>query len=147
MRSPLASAAELTRVAAGVLLIVVAGRFALVAVRAAAAKSEVAPTPSGAPAPPRGPDRASHAASSTSSGAGTGAGPAAGAAIRVTLMVTAGADRSDVIADGATVGKTPYVGDFSCRVGDTVHFRLVPPKGAPLELDRPCAPGTIKVEP
>lgn len=130
---------------AAVGLVVVAARFAVVAFGAASAKADATPAPSSSQAPPRGAERSARPLDSQAS-ASTGTPPPAGAPIRVKLMVMAGPDRSDVFADDSNVGKTPFVGDFSCRTGEKVHFRIVPPTGAPIDLDRPCAPGTIKVE-
>jgi hypothetical protein len=62
-------------------------------------------------------------------------------------MVTAGPDRSDLYADDQNLGKTPFVGDYSCRVGEVVKLRVVPPKGEPIVAERPCGPGTLRLEP
>ncbi len=138
------TAASVARALAAAGLVVVAGRLAFVAGAAAMEKPDARP-PTPAPAPVsssrRGPDRV--AASSAPS---ADAPAPFGTPIRVKLIVLSGPDRSDVYVDQANLGKTPFIGDMSCRSGETVHIRLTPPQGKDIELERPCVAGTIRVE-
>jgi hypothetical protein len=74
-------------------------------------------------------------------------GPVAkeGASLRLPLVVTAGPDRSELRVDGVRLGHTPYVGEVTCRAGETVKIDLLPPKGVPQSWERRCAPGTLRV--
>ena len=67
--------------------------------------------------------------------------------IRVKLVVTGGDDRSSVRVDGATMGQSPLITDFSCREGESVVVELTNSKGQARTYLRPCTPGTIRVEP
>lgn len=69
-----------------------------------------------------------------------------GGSIRVTLMITAGAARSEVFVNRARVGNTPFMGDVTCKAGERVRIELMPPVGAPRSYDRTCAHGTLRVE-
>ncbi len=135
-----AASAARTLAAAG--LVVVAGRLAFVAGSAAMEKTDAPPpTPAPVSSSRRGPDR------TAASSAPSAEAPApVGTPIRVKLIVLSGPDRSDVYVDQANLGKTPFIGDMSCRSGETVHIRLTPPQGKDIELERPCAAGTIRVE-
>lgn len=73
------------------------------------------------------------------------AGPP-GAAIRPKLVVHGKRDRSEVRVDGGTVGRSPYLGEVSCRSGDVVVIEIVPPTGPSTTHERPCTAGTIRVD-
>jgi len=138
----LRTAGTWTRTAAAVVALLVAGRFTFVAVSSALAKSSMAPPIDGSARAPRGTERSARPVLSSTSSAPV----VFGTPIRMTAMVTAGPDRSDVFIDGANVGKSPYVGDISCRAGDTVLVRIVPIRGNPIEFQRPCTKGTLRVD-
>lgn len=74
------------------------------------------------------------------------AAPSAGKPIRTKLLVSVGAERSSVRVDGAPMGQTPLVTEYSCREGDTVNLEVVEPSGASLKFERICVPGTIRIE-
>lgn len=69
-----------------------------------------------------------------------------GAPVRVTLVVTAGPERSEVFVNRASVGHAPFMGDVTCRAGDRLRVELMPPSGAPRTYDRMCMPGTLRIE-
>lgn len=70
-----------------------------------------------------------------------------GKPIRTKLLVSVGAERSSVRVDGATLGQTPLVTEYSCREGDTVAIEVVQPNGGnTLRYERFCVAGTIRVE-
>ena len=126
-----------TRLAAAALLTVVAGRYLWVT-------AEIAWT--GPPTPPP---------SASAAPSGSGAIPlgsalpltSSGKPIRVKLIITEGEDRSSVRVDGARMGQSPLLTDFSCREGETVVVELTNSKGQARTYMRPCTPGTIRVEP
>ncbi|HEY3236945.1 MAG TPA: hypothetical protein VGJ84_19660 [Polyangiaceae bacterium] len=67
-------------------------------------------------------------------------------AVSMALVVTAGPPRSEVYVNGSFVGHSPFVGDAVCKAGRSVTIELMPLKGAPLRFERPCLPGTLRVE-
>jgi hypothetical protein len=70
---------------------------------------------------------------------------ASGPPRRVTLGVSAGPPRSDVYVNGRKVGQTPFLGDTSCRAGQTIRIEIMPPKGAPLVYSRDCLGGALEI--
>jgi hypothetical protein len=91
------------------------------------------------------------AAASASTGPRKSSSPAAKPApaelTRVMLVVSAGPARSEVYVQGSRVGSTPYVGDVSCAVGESVKIDVVPPRGMPLSFTRRCQSGaTLRLQ-
>lgn len=131
--SPLEKVAVAARALGALGLIAVAGRFTYVSAKAATA-----------PSPPP----VASASSSEPVGRGTERPPAIthdtppvgakGKIVRVTAMITLPPDQSEIFIDDMRVGKTPYMGDVQCELGGRVRVKLVPPKGAPVELQRNC---------
>lgn len=68
-----------------------------------------------------------------------------GESARVTLSVTAGQERSEVFVNGVFKGRSPYVGDLSCKVGEKLKIELIPPKGQVEKIERKCIPGNIRI--
>ena len=68
-----------------------------------------------------------------------------GASLRLSVVVTLSPDRSEVHVDGVNVGKTPYIGEVSCKAGEDVKFDVLPPKGNPKSFTKKCVPGTIRI--
>lgn len=132
-----------SRLVAAVLVSVVAGRFLWVSA-AAAWTSEPGPPPATSAEPARSPSPIANAASSD---AASSAPASEGKPLRVKLVITGGDDRSAVRVDGSPMGQSPLMTDFSCREGETVVIVLTNPKGKAETFLRPCAPGTIRVEP
>lgn len=141
IRQGVARASGWAQVAAALLLAAVGVRFAvsgmLFAIGERAPKlGETAPsalpTASSAPAPPPKP---------------TGPTATLGAPLRLSLVVTAEQERSEVLVDGVQVGQTPYLGEVSCKAGELVRIQLLPPKGPPSSFERRCAPGTLRIGP
>ena len=77
------------------------------------------------------------------------AAPSASAAFgqprSVTLGVSAGPPRSDVYVNGRKVGQTPFLGDTSCRTGQSIRIEIVPQKGPPLVYSRDCVGGALEI--
>ena len=69
-----------------------------------------------------------------------------GKPVRVRMSITAGPDRADVYVDGAKLGQVPFLGDTSCRAGETISIEIVPKTGNKMKLERTCELGTIRVE-
>lgn len=62
---------------------------------------------------------------------------------RVTLSVTVGPARSEVFVNGRRLGESPYVGDYACRVGETLRVEVVPAVGPLIVRRAPCAGQTV----
>lgn len=135
--------------ASGVAQLVAAGMLALVGARFGTAGvlfavRERAPTldegapPARPPAPP---------APASAAPPARPAGPVvkSGATLRLPLVVTLGADRSELRVDGLKVGNTPYVGEITCRAGETIKLDILPPRGNPTSIEKRCVPGTLRV--
>ncbi len=66
------------------------------------------------------------------------------------IFVDFGPSRSEVYLDGRRVGKTPFVGQITCRDGDQIRIEVVPPQGMPIRRTGTCrgrslrARGTIE---
>ncbi|MFO0614485.1 MAG: hypothetical protein U0414_18010 [Polyangiaceae bacterium] len=120
------------RAVGAIAVMAIGGRFAYVS-----AKAATAPAP-----PPVASD------SSAPVGRGTDRPPAVthdrppiaakGKIVRVTAMITLPPDQSEIFIDDNRIGKTPYMGNVECELGGRVRVKLVPPKGAPIELERSC---------
>ncbi len=132
------------RLAAALLIALAAARLAFVTVlgaMAARAPKLAAPAPSAAASASAAPPASSSASRART--AGRAATP--GKSTLVNLVVTVGG-RSEIYVDHAYVGKSPYIGDVSCKVGGTVIVQLVPDKGAPRVFKRECVEGgTIQI--
>jgi len=63
----------------------------------------------------------------------------------VTLGVSAGPPRSDVYINGRKVGQTPFLGDTSCKTGQSIRIEIMPPRGAPLVYSRDCVGGALEI--
>lgn len=140
----LSQASDLAWFAAGVLSCAVAVRVAVVSVQTAVAR--VAPAVAAAAAGE--PDAGNEPLAPDAGSSGLGGGPSAvapGASLRIPLIVTAGPERSTVIVNGAVVGQSPYLGEVSCKSGETVTVELVPERGLPVVRHRRCSPGTLRI--
>lgn len=134
--------------ASGIAQVVAAGLLAVMGVRFGAAgvlyaMRERAPTLDATGAPPVRPPPSASAVVPLP--APTGGQVKSGAALRVSLVVSGGADQSELRVDGVKVGSTPYIGEVTCKAGDTVRIELLPPKGVPITHEKKCLPGTIRV--
>lgn len=70
----------------------------------------------------------------------------AGEAVQVQLMVSLPPDRSEIMVNGTLVGRSPFIGDVACRVGDKVRIDVIPEKGMPVSVERLCVPEVIRVD-
>jgi hypothetical protein len=70
---------------------------------------------------------------------------AGGEPLRVTLVVSVGPDRSEVLVNGSVVGQSPFVGDLSCKRGEELRIDLLPKRGLPSRFTRACTEGTVRV--
>lgn len=68
-----------------------------------------------------------------------------GAAQQVMLNVSAGPARSDLYVNGRRLGKTPYVGNYSCRAGATLQVQILPEVGPIIELETQCKGHDINI--
>lgn len=134
--------------ASGIAQVVAAGLLAVMGVRFGAAgvlyaMRERAPTLDATGAPSVRPPPSASAVVPLP--APTGSQVKSGAALRVSLVVSGGPDRSELRVDGVKVGSTPYIGEVTCKAGDTVRLELLPPKGVPITHEKKCLPGTLRV--
>ncbi|MBK8994883.1 MAG: hypothetical protein IPM35_03910 [Myxococcales bacterium] len=136
--------------ASGVAQLVAAGLLALVGARFGTAGvlfavRERAPTlDEGAP-PARPPPPPAASASAAPPPRPAGSVVKAGTTLRLPLVVTLGADRSELRVNGTKVGNTPYVGEISCRAGESIKLDILPPRGNPTTIEKSCVPGTLRV--
>lgn len=134
--------------ASGIAQLVAAGLLALVGARFGTAgvlhaMRERAPTLSSAAAPLPPPPPATTAAPAPPRPAASVV--KSGTTLRLPLVVTVGPDRSELRVDGVRVGHTPYVGEITCKAGESVKLDVLPPKGNPSSFERSCVPGTLRV--
>jgi len=69
-----------------------------------------------------------------------------GEAVQVQLMVSVPPDRSEILVNGTLVGRSPFIGDVACRVGDKVKIDVIPERGMPVSVERLCVPEVIRVD-
>jgi hypothetical protein len=69
----------------------------------------------------------------------------AGKPLRITLSVSSGSPRSEVYVNGSHVGNAPFLGDTSCKAGQTLRIEVVPAAGAPLTYLRVCRGAEIVI--
>jgi hypothetical protein len=63
----------------------------------------------------------------------------------IQLGISAGAERSEIYVNGRLLGKTPFVGDTSCKTGMPLRIELVPPSGPPLVYERECRGAVVEI--
>jgi hypothetical protein len=63
---------------------------------------------------------------------------AAGTPLRLTLSVMAGPERSEIYVNGARLGLSPYLGDFTCKQGEALRIEVVPRAEALIERQAKC---------
>ncbi len=49
-----------------------------------------------------------------------------GAPLRLMLSVTLGPERSEIFVNGTRLGLSPYLGDFTCKEGESLEIHVVP---------------------
>jgi hypothetical protein len=142
MRAGIAVAASVARLSAALLVFVATARYALTAVTDTVGREAPDLVPSAIkdrpiltadpPAPPPAPPPA---------------GPTAtrGASLRIPVVVSVGTDRSAVRINGAEVGHSPYVGEVSCKAGETIRIELIPKTGTSRQFLRECVPGALRL--
>lgn len=57
--------------------------------------------------------------------------PAKPPVTHVYVAIQRGVARTEIRLNGVTLGHTPYVGEVTCRHGETLEFVLIPPQGVP----------------
>lgn len=129
------------RLAAAAAFALAAARFAFVAVTAAMAAEEDAPTD----APVQPASSARHRTPSSAAPSPVASAPP-GAPIKVQLMVNVGTERGEVYVDGAKVGSSPFLGTISCNAGAKVDIEVMITKGVVYGYERTCQPGTMRVD-
>ena len=146
-RGRLRQAAVTSRFIAAVLVTGVCVRFAVASVQHAlvASSANVAENP--APHGTGEPKTSALASASVQVPHGTpvASPPPTGRPLRVTLGVNYGSARSEVYVNGSRVGNTPFLGDTSCKLGQSIRIEVVPPAGAPLTYVRECRGGSIEI--
>lgn len=146
-RGQLRRAAEVSRFVAAILILCISVRFALASVRHALGVSRA--TFAETPAPHPASDPHSSASGKAVSGAASPPVPGSlpsGRPLRMTLGVSVGSPRSEVYVNGSLVGQTPFLGDTSCKSGQSVRIEVVPDKGPPLTYLRECLGGSVDIK-
>jgi hypothetical protein len=131
----------MSRVVAVVLGAMVCLRFGVAGFQTALAVSE----PRAAPRPVPHGARARALASAAASASATPRQGEEGEALRVTLAVSAGPARSLVLVNGQRMGKSPFLGDLSCKRGHDVRIEIVPESEPAMRFIRRCKGGTIEI--
>lgn len=142
-RASIVHAASGARLAAALLVALAATRLAVVAILDAvhAQGPELPVTRAGSPPSASAP---SAAPSSRAARAQRTAAPP-GKPAQMNLVVTLGG-RAEIYVDRYLVGKSPYIGDISCKVGSPVTIQIVFVKGAPRVAKYTCRDhGTIEI--
>ncbi len=127
--------------AAGLRLMTVAVAWAVEARSPALAD---APAP-----PPRVAVASSHVNARVAAGASAGPAepPPTGEPLRLMLAVSAGAPRSEVYVNGARLGLSPYLGDYTCKRGEKLKIEILPVGSLPLIVrDAVCEGKTLRVQ-
>ena len=142
IRAGVAVAAAVARLGAALLVFVASAKFTVTAVTDAIGREAPKMVPSALtdrpiitadpPAPPPAPKPA---------------GPSAvrGSSLRIPVVVAIGKDRSIVRINGTDVGHSPYVGEVSCKAGETVRIEIIPNTGTSQVILRECAPGALRL--
>ncbi len=61
-----------------------------------------------------------------------------GTPLRLTLSVVVGPERSEIYVNGARLGLSPYLGDFTCKQGEDLRIEVVPRAEALIERQSKC---------
>lgn len=69
-----------------------------------------------------------------------------GGRLVVTLSVSLGPPRSEVYANGKFLGKTPYVGSYTCRGDRPIKLQILPIEGPMIEVERACRGRMVTVK-
>jgi len=62
------------------------------------------------------------------------------------LAISAGAPRSEVYVNGARLGLSPYLGDFTCKRGEKLKIEIVPARGALVVREATCEGKTLRIQ-
>lgn len=65
--------------------------------------------------------------------------------LRLFLSVVVGPERSEVFVNGARLGLSPYLGDFTCKEGEDLHVQVVPTHGALITRQAKCGGQTLLI--
>lgn len=146
-RGLLRQAALASRFIAALLVTGVSLRFAIASVRHAfgVSSANIAENAGSHGAGKAGTTASANASVQVPHGTPVASQPLTGRPLRVTLGVNYGSARSEVYVNGSRVGNTPFLGDTSCKSGQTIRVEVVPPQGAPLTYVRECRGGSIEI--
>jgi hypothetical protein len=65
--------------------------------------------------------------------------------LRLFLSVVVGPERSEVFVNGARLGLSPYLGDFTCKEGEDLDVQVVPTHGALIMRQAKCGGQTLLI--
>jgi hypothetical protein len=65
--------------------------------------------------------------------------------LRLFLSVVVGPERSEVFVNGARLGLSPYLGDFTCKEGEDLNVQVVPTRGALIMRQAKCGGQTLLI--
>jgi hypothetical protein len=146
IRETVGRAADVARFIAFGMLAVCGGRFAATGIAYAVERS-AGPAPASASAKPNLPPPVVSRPMQSAKPVATKPPIKAGTSLRLSLMVRAEPDRSEVLVDGVNLGKSPYVGEVTCKAGEKIEIQMIPPKGLPRRFERMCEPGaTLRID-
>ncbi len=144
LRASVSRATHAAQIAAAVLVLTCAARFAwLACVTAARARVRTEVPALAVPVDSVDSKRTAGPAPQTRSSAAKATAP--GKPVRMSLSVNLGPARSEVYVGGRLRGRTPLIGEISCRNGQPLKLEIVPKQGAAQRVDGVCHPGTWRV--
>lgn len=65
--------------------------------------------------------------------------------LRLFLSVVVGPERSEVFVNGARLGLSPYLGDFTCKQGESLAIDIVPVERPLITRRATCAGKTVLI--
>lgn len=71
--------------------------------------------------------------------------PPSGQSVRLMLSVVAGPERSEVYVNGRLLGLSPYLGDFTCKQGESLKIEIVPVRQPLITRQAKCAGRTVLI--
>lgn len=71
--------------------------------------------------------------------------PPSGPSLRLMLSIVVGPERSEVFVNGRRLGLSPYLGDFSCKQGESLTVEVVPAHQPLITRQAKCVGRTLLI--